>query len=50
VIRKDLIKDMEKSVEAISKWLRQSGKKLNECKTEMCIQQERGSPILNLNW
>jgi hypothetical protein len=32
-----LKEDMEKSFEAICKWLRQSGLKVNEVKTEMCL-------------
>ena len=36
-IRQDLIEDMAKSLMAISKWLKQSGLKLNEEKTEMCL-------------
>ena len=32
-----LIVDMEKSLEAITKWLRQSGLVVNKIKTEICI-------------
>ena len=32
-----LIKDMEKSLEAITKWLKKSGLKVNETKTEVCL-------------
>ena len=37
MLRHDLTEDMAKSLEAISKWLKQSGLKLNEEKTEMCL-------------
>ena len=32
-----LISDMEKSLEAITKWMKQSGLKINEDKTEICL-------------
>ena len=32
-----LIPDMEKSLEAITKWLKKSGLKVNDSKTEMCL-------------
>ena len=32
-----LINDMQKSLEAITKWLKKSGLKVNESKTEMCL-------------
>ena len=32
-----LIKDMEKSLEAITKWLKKSGMKVNQEKTELCL-------------
>ena len=32
-----LIKDMEKSLEAMTKWLKKSGLKVNEAKTEVCF-------------
>jgi hypothetical protein len=32
-----LIKDVEKSLEAITKWLRDSGLKVNQAKTEVCL-------------
>ena len=32
----ELIEDMRKSLEAITKWLKQSGLKVNETKTELC--------------
>jgi dsDNA-binding SOS-regulon protein len=32
-----LIADMEKSLEAITKWLKKSGLKVNEEKTELCL-------------
>ena len=33
----ELITDMEKSLEAITKWLKKSGLKVNESKTEICL-------------
>ncbi len=32
-----LIRHMEKSLEAINKWLKKSGLKVNEANTELCI-------------
>jgi hypothetical protein len=32
-----LIDDMEKSLEMITKWFRDSGQKVNESKTEICL-------------
>jgi hypothetical protein len=32
-----LISDMEKSLEVITKWMKQSGLKINEDKTEICL-------------
>ena len=36
----DLVKDMEKSLEAIIKWLKNSGLKVNNEKTDMCLFYE----------
>jgi hypothetical protein len=33
----NLIKDMQKSLEAINKWLRDSGLKVKQGKTEICL-------------
>ena len=33
----ELMEDMRKSLEAITKWLKQSGLKVNETKTELCL-------------
>ena len=35
--KNQLIKDMEKSLEAITKWLKQSGLKVNQEKTDLCL-------------
>jgi hypothetical protein len=37
----NLVKDMEKSLEAISKWLRKSGLKVNDDKTDLCLIYNR---------
>ena len=43
----ELIKDMEKSLEAITKWLKQSGMKVNQNKTEACLFYKHDiAPIL----
>ncbi len=33
----ELISDLEKSLEAITKWLRDSGLKVNQAKTDLCL-------------
>ena len=33
----DLVKDMEKSLTAVTKWLKESGLKVNDSKTELCL-------------
>ena len=47
----ELITDMEKSLEAITKWLKKSGLKVNESKTEICLfhrlQQNSVALIVN---
>jgi hypothetical protein len=41
-----LIKDMEKALEAITKWLRESGMKVNHDKTEACFfSKQDAAPI-----
>ena len=32
-----LVEDMKKSLEAITKWLKKSGLKVNDDKTELCL-------------
>ena len=41
-----LIVDMERSIEMITKWLRQSGLKVNETKTEACLFHRKDHPPL----
>ena len=42
-----LIKDMKKTLESITKWLKDSGLKVNEKKTEMCVFHRSVSRIIN---
>ena len=35
--KNEVVKDMEKSIEAITKWLKKSGLKVNQEKTELCL-------------
>ena len=46
-----LVNDMIKSLEAITKWLRDSGLKVNETKTELCMfhRTQTKTIVLNLN-
>jgi hypothetical protein len=44
----ELIVDMQRSLEAITKWLRDSGLKVNESKTEMCLFHRSYPRIINL--
>ena len=44
----ELIVDMQRSLEAITKWLRDSGLKVNESKTEMCLFHRSYLRIINL--
>ena len=44
----DLIKDMKKSLEAITKWLRQSGLKVNQSKTELCLFYKKDAVPITL--
>ena len=46
-----LIDDMCRSLEMITKWLRQSGLKVNDSKTEVCLfhRQDKSPVILNFN-
>jgi hypothetical protein len=44
-----LIKDMKKTLESITKWLKDSGLKVNEKKTEMCVFHRNESRIINFN-
>ena len=47
----ELITDMEKSLEAITKWLKKSGLKVNESKTEICLfhRLQQNSVALTVN-
>ena len=44
-----LVNDMIKSLEAITKWLRDSGLKVNETKTELCMFHRTQTQIIVLN-
>jgi hypothetical protein len=44
-----LIIDMKKSLEAITKWLQDSGLKVNETKTEMCLFHRNDKRLITLN-
>ena len=35
----ELVKEMEKSLEAITKWLKKSGLKVNENRTQICLKK-----------
>ena len=43
-----LITDMEKSLEAITKWLKKSGLKVNESKTEVCLFHRNTQELINI--
>ena len=43
-----LITDMEKSLEANTKWLKKSGMKVNEGKTEPCLFQRNPKPQISV--
>ena len=44
-----LIIDMKNVVEMITKGLRQSGLKLNDMKTEICLFHQKGHPLIQIN-
>ena len=44
-----LVTDMKESLEAITKWLHDSGLKVNESKTEMCLFHHSKNKILSFN-
>ena len=44
----ELIIDMQRSLEAITKWLRESGLMVNEAKTEMCLFHRSSVKIINI--
>ena len=44
----ELIEDMEKSLEAITKWLKQSGLVVNKAKTEICVFNRRDLANVNI--
>ena len=46
----ELIIDMKKSLEAITKWLKDSGLKVNENKTEMCLFHRNPHEPINLTF
>ena len=43
-----LITDMEKSLEATTKWLKKSGLKVNESKTEVCLFHRSTQELINV--
>ena len=43
-----LIEDMEESLEMITKWLKDSGLKVNKAKTEVCLFHCNDQPLLHL--
>ena len=43
-----LILDMQRTIEAITKWLRQSGLKVNNAKTEICLFHRKDQPLVNI--
>ena len=45
-----LVEDIQRSVEAITKWLRQSGLKVNDAKTEVCLFHRKDHPPIHLNF
>ena len=45
-----LIVDMQRTIELITKWLRQSGLKVNEGKTEVCLFHRKDQPIINITF
>jgi hypothetical protein len=47
--KNQLIIDMRKKLENITKWLKDSGLKVNESKTELCLFNRKDQPPLELN-
>ena len=43
-----LIIDMQKSLEMITKWLKQSGLKVNDSKTELCLFHRKSNPLIEI--
>ena len=43
-----LILDMQKKIEAMTKWLRDSGLTVNEAKTECCLFYKNDHQLINL--
>ena len=43
-----LIVDMQRTIELITKWLRQSGLKVNDGKTEVCLFHRKDHPTINI--
>jgi hypothetical protein len=47
--KEELIKDMEKTLEAITKWLKKSGMKVNNKKTELCLFHRLNTAQINFS-
>jgi hypothetical protein len=45
-----LIVDMQRTIELITKWLRQSGLKVNDGKTEVCLFHRKDHPTINITF
>ena len=45
----ELISDLERSLEAITKWLRGSGLAVNDSKTELCLFHRLDQPRITIN-
>ena len=45
----DVIRDLEQELEMITKWLKDSGLKVNEAKTEMCLFHRNDQPAISIN-
>jgi hypothetical protein len=43
-----LISDMEKDLEIMTKWLKDSGLKVNESKTELCLFHRKDCPQITI--
>ena len=43
-----LINDLEKNLEMITKWLKDSGLLVNEAKTEICLFHTRDQPLIKV--
>jgi hypothetical protein len=47
--KKEVISNLEKSLETITKWLKQSGLKVNQEKTDLCLFYKNDTACVNLN-